>query len=202
MSIISKYKSYWQSGQWHVHTRYTDGQNSVDEIVNEAVKRNIPLIAFTEHVRAKLEYSFDELVCDVERARKKYSLPVLVGCESKVLPDGSLDVSAEVLKKCQIVLIAFHSFPLELETYLFALEVSLKNPVVDVWAHPGLFLQKKNLSINQEQINNIIQWCKQGRTAIEHNKRYRLPKKNWLSLFIKQGIPLLNGSDIHAAHEL
>ncbi len=98
---------------WHCHTRYTDGRNTVAEMCGQASRNGLELIAFTEHVRKSLFYDFDRLVNDVKRARKRYpSLKILVGCEAKVLNrKGELDVSGEILKKCDIVLGTFHSFP-------------------------------------------------------------------------------------------
>lgn len=98
MSNISPYKNwmgyekYLQSGEWHVHTDYVDGENSVDEYCKRAVELRIPLIVFTEHVRRVLTYNYQDLVEEIMRARENYpELIILTGCEAKVLENGSLD---------------------------------------------------------------------------------------------------------------
>ena len=108
-----KYKEYLIWGDWHTHTIYTDGQNTVFEMCEQAVKNNLKLIAFTEHVRRSLDYDFDRFLGDIESARRAYpNLIILAGCEAKVLDtEGNLDVSPEIIKKCDIVVASFHGFP-------------------------------------------------------------------------------------------
>ena len=106
------YTKYLSEGAWHIHTNFVDGLNSVTEYCCFAEKANLPLLAFTEHVRRTLTYDFTEFVSQISSAKKKFGLIALAGCEAKVLDiDGTLDVSTEVLRKSELVLGVFHSFP-------------------------------------------------------------------------------------------
>ena len=57
-----KYQSYLTSGDWHIHTNYTDGENSIEDYCERALKNGLELIAFTEHVRRDLDYAFGQFI--------------------------------------------------------------------------------------------------------------------------------------------
>ena len=89
-----KYANYLYTGQWHIHTNYTDGDNSVDNYCRQAIASKIPLVVFSEHVRRNLNYDFHSWLSEIKQARRKYTgLIILSGCEVKVLETGELDVS-------------------------------------------------------------------------------------------------------------
>jgi len=186
-----------------VHTNYVDGANSVDEYCKRAVKLRIPLIAFTEHVRKKLTYRYRDLVEEILTARENYpELIILTGCEAKVLEDGSLDVSADILRESEIVLMAFHSFPADKEKYVEALKKALSNPRVDIWAHPGLFLRTKNICLSDEEVGEIFSIASQKNVLIELNEKYCLPPRGWEEIGKKRGVKFVRGSDVHKVEEL
>ena len=88
-----RYSRYLGTGDWHCHTRYTDGRNTVMEMCTQAQKNGLELIAFTEHVRRSLSYDFSKLEADVKKARKKFSpttkpfsIPSLGSRISRVVP--------------------------------------------------------------------------------------------------------------------
>ena len=203
MKKWQKYSKHLQTGDWHCHTKYTDGRNTVMEMCRQAEKNGLELIAFTEHVRRKLSYDFDKLVKDISNARKKFpKLRILVGCEAKVLdPEGSLDVSQETLRKCDIVLATFHSFrhsdKREPES---ALKNMLNNPEVDIWTHPITFFQKCPLCY--KDVYEIIRICIKNNVLVENNilPCYRSP--NIIEACRKMGAKIVTGSDAHGTEDL
>ena len=199
-----KYRQHLLNGQWHVHTNYVDGENSVDEYCKKAVELRIPLIAFTEHVRRGLTYNYQDLAEEIRTARKNYysELIILTGCEAKVLKDGSLDVSVDILRQSEIVLMAFHSFPRSKEKYVNALKTALSNSRVDIWAHPGLFLRNKRLSLSKEEVEDIFDIASQRNVLIELNEKYNLPPRGWIEIGKKKGINFVRGSDAHSVRDL
>ncbi len=202
---LNKFQKYFLNGEWHVHTNYTDGKNSVEEYCAAAVKKGIPLIAFTEHVRKELDYDFDKFVMDIKEARKKYpDLIILVGCETKVLDiEGNLDVSDNILDKCNIVLGDFHSFPCsDKKSYLTALKNMLKKGKIDVWAHPMLFAKKNNFNLSKREFKGLIDLCIKNGIVIEKNRRYKLPGKNFMRIVEETNATFINGGDIHSISEM
>ncbi len=203
MTKWQKYSKYLDTGDWHCHTKYTDGRNSVMEMCRQADKNGLELIAFTEHVRKRLTYDFGRLVKDVKNARKKFpKLRILVGCEAKVLDrEGRLDVSQETLKKCDIVLATFHSFPhsdkKDLER---ALKNMLRNPDVDIWTHSITFFQKCPLC--EKDVYEIIRLCIKNNVLIENNIRPRYKCPRLIEACRKMGAKIVTGSDAHGAEDL
>jgi len=206
MKVWQKYQDYLFRGEWHIHTNFTDGKNSVSEYAERAVELGIPLLAFTEHVRLKLQYSFDKLLNEIEKARKRFPrLIILSGCEAKVLPDGTLDCCKAILDKVDHRLFAFHSFPADIETYLFALNKVVKECAVDAWAHPGLFFRKhKNLVIGVDDLQQVFEVMNRNDILLEKNCRYDLPSADWLKeyLMTSNNKPTISGWDVHSVNDL
>ncbi len=206
MKIWRAFRQYLSTGQWHVHTNFTDGENSVLEYAESAVSLNVPLLAFPEHVRTELDYSFEQLLYEIERARAAFpQLIILSGCEAKVLPDGTLDCRPEILEKVDYRLFAFHAFPSEVETYLYALNKVLNEAPVDAWAHPGLFFEKhKDLHLDDDELRRIFQVLEQKEILLEDNFKYKLPNKKWIMKYIEttKNNLFISGGDIHSVAEL
>jgi len=203
MKTWRKYEEYLLTGEWHVHTNYTDGQNSVFEICKRAKELGIPLLAFTEHVRRELTYDFNEFLSDIDRAREEFpELIILSGVEAKVLPDGSLDVEDEIIKQVDYPIFAFHSFPRNRELYVGCLKKAIKNKYVNAWAHPGLFLQRTGFNLNTGGLREIFNLMRKYDVLLEINKRYGLPEKEWVNLAEHMGIRMVRGDDVHSIGEL
>jgi DNA polymerase (family 10)/putative hydrolase len=203
-----KYEDYLMRGEWHIHTNYTDGKNSVREYCKKAAKLGLHLIAFTEHVRRDLTYNFDDFAKEIENARKEYrDLIILTGCEAKVLEEGRLDVSEKVIEECDVVLMAFHSFPNSKRKYVTALREALCDPRVDVWAHPGLspinaHANQNHLKLSDEEFIKALDIAKRNDVLIEINRKYKLPPRRLMNTAEKHGVKFVRGSDVHRVRDL
>jgi DNA polymerase (family 10)/putative hydrolase len=204
--MLKKYNQYLFTGEWHIHTSYTDGENTVLEYAEKAVELSIPLLAFTEHVRLNIEYNYDELLNDILIVKKKFpKLIILSGVEAKVLPDGQLDCPIEILEKVDYKLFAFHSFPENLDKYIFSIKNILNNYTVNAWAHPGLFFKKyNNLKLPNKEINKIFKLMNKKNVLLEVNFKYNLPKIDWISKYIRnsENNTIVFGADIHSVEDL
>lgn len=192
-------------GDIHVHTNYTDGKNAVREYCQRAVQNNLEAIAFTEHVRKNLNYSFDNFLRDIENAKKEFpQLAVSSGCEAKVLSiQGELDAPQDILAQCDIVIGVFHSFKhRDKESYLVALRAMLRNPSVDIWGHPTLFTKKHNIILEEKELNEIIDVCIENDVLIERNLKHDVPDAYFTGLALKRGAKFIIGSDAHSVEEL
>ena len=202
--LLQYYSKYNIDGEWHIHTNYTDGKNSVSDYCETAVKLGIPLIAFTEHIRRIPSYNFYDLYNDILMARKKFSkLIILIGVEAKVLANGSIDCDEDILKMCDYNLFAYHSFPTDINLYKNSLETILLNYNVHCWAHPGLYFKKNNrIRIENEYISGIFSQMKNKEKIIEYNFKYQLPEINWLKEYLKFNSIIVFGGDIHSVEEM
>lgn len=202
MKTWMKYSEYLKNGEWHIHTSYSDGKNTVHDYCMKASELDIPLIAFTEHVRRKLDYDFSQYLEDIDKAREEFDLIILSGCEAKILPDGSLDVEEEILKQVDYPIFAFHSFPMDLAQYIESLKSVLINPYINTWAHPGLFLRKHGLDLSDQDLCEIFRLLKTNNVLLEINRRYNVPDKKWITMAVTERVQFVQGGDCHCIKEL
>jgi len=201
----SEYKNCIRYGDFHVHTDYTDGKNTVIEYCQKARQNNLKLIAFTEHVRKSITYDYDDFLSDISQAKSEFhDIKILSGCEAKVLNiNGELDAPEEILDQCDIVVGVFHSFRYkDKKNYLTALKAMLRNPVVDIWGHPMLFAERHNMKLEEDDLNKIINVCIENDVLIERNLKYNLPDINFIKLALSKGAKIIIGSDAHSISEL
>ncbi len=202
MKTWHRYEHHTLSGEWHIHTTYTDGGNSVAEYCEVASDYGIPLLAFTEHVSIELTYDFNEFLEEIDSARSQYDLIILSGCEAKVLPDGSLNVSDSVIGEVDYPIFSFHSFPGDLALFLESLERVFQDRRVNTWAHPGRLPVRQNLEIDSEALQAIMKQMKHNNILLEVNRRYGLPKNEWVEEAKRIGLNLFRGSDVHSIEGL
>ena len=169
MKNWQRYKALIPFADWHVHTGYTDGQGRVDSYCQRALLNGLKSVAFTEHVRRRLDYDFGEYLSDVEHARLKYPLQILSGCEAKVLDEsGRLDAPEDVLQRSDIVIGVFHSFPFkDRHAYVRCLCAMLENPLVQVWGHPLLFSRRHGMALSEEELARLAGICARNDILVE-----------------------------------
>lgn len=192
-------------GDFHVHTNYTDGKNTIIEYCQKARQNKLKVIAFTEHVRKDITYNYEDFLSDIFQAKSEFDdVKILSGCEAKVLNiNGELDAPEVALDQCDVVIGVFHSFKYEdKKNYLVALKSMLRNPIVDVWGHPTLYAKKHNIKLDEEEIKEIINVCIEQGILIERNLKYNLPDINFVKLAISKGAKFVMGSDAHSVSEL
>jgi len=191
---------------FHFHTIYTDGKSSVREYFDFAFKNNIHTIIFTEHVRKKISYNFNELLEDINNVKTFYpNIKVIIGVEAKVLPEGELDIPEEVLGKIQIICFACHSFPDNIVQYQKSFEKLFYEKKwenhIRIWVHPGRFLKRRNLlKTHITVLKNLLNLAEKEGILIEYNLKEQLPPRNIISFYDKQKIII--GYDAHNVKEI
>lgn len=202
MKVWREHSEYLLTGEWHVHTNYTDGKNTVDEYCDRATQLGVPLIAFTEHVRKELTYDFESFLSDIQSARDTYDLVILSGCEAKVLPDGSLDVTDDILQKIDYPVFSFHSFPPDPGLYIDALNTALRNPCANAWGHPGTFFIDSGISFSDRDIDDLSKKLHHCDVLFEMNRKHHTASPALTALVDRCEGRLVRGSDCHSADQL
>ncbi|MCK4421928.1 DNA polymerase/3'-5' exonuclease PolX [candidate division WOR-3 bacterium] len=136
-------------GNLHTHSNYSDGGNSIRELVEKALDFGYEYIGISDHSKTASYasgLSVDELKrqCDeIDSLNKEFdNIVILKGTESDILPDGSLDYDEEVLKTLDFVIGAIHSGFKKNVTE--RMEKALKNPYLTILAHPtGRLISKR-----------------------------------------------------------
>ncbi|MBT6229757.1 MAG: PHP domain-containing protein [Candidatus Scalindua sp.] len=191
---------------FHLHTNYTDGLNSIEDYFRYASKNKFETIVFTEHVRKKISYNFEDYFSEIRRTETKFeNVNAIVGVESKIFPDGSIDIPDSILPMIDLLCFACHSFPDDITLY----EEAFKEVFVDakwksfirVWVHPGRYLQRIGLTKHNTDIfHGLLNTAVGEGVFIENNLKQVVLLRN-----IIESIPsesLVVGHDAHSVSEL
>ena len=132
-------------GDLHMHTTYSDGRDSVRQMVQASRAAGYEYIAITdhsEHAGASRTLDLDDLIRqsdEVERLRQQFpDMTILHGIEVDIMPDGSLDCADAVLARLDIVLASLHDGAghdrRKLTNRCLA---AIRHPLVSVITHPA-----------------------------------------------------------------
>ena len=143
----------------HTHSNWSDGQNTIEEMVQTAIELKYEYIAITDHSKSLIvangldKERFFQKLDEIEKLRKKYSqIKILMWTEVDILADGNLNYDEEVLKHCQIVIASIHRWYTQDQTerYLKALE----NPYITAIGHPTwrIFWERQMMQVNWEKV--------------------------------------------------
>jgi len=132
-------------GDLHVHTKWSDGTSSIEEIAKAAQKRGYQYIAICDHSKSlRIAHGLDETrvlkqIEEIDRINEKLKgFQILKGTEVDILTDGKIDHPDEVLGRLDFVVAAVHSgFKQEKEKMTKRIVRALENPLVHCLAHPS-----------------------------------------------------------------
>ncbi|MFD1706364.1 DNA polymerase/3'-5' exonuclease PolX [Siminovitchia sediminis] len=163
-------------GDLHMHTTWSDGAFSIEEMVEACRKKGYQYMAITDHsqfLRVANGLTVDRLKRQNEEIKKlndKYDdIMILSGIEMDILPDGSLDYKDDLLAELDIVIASIHSsFSQSRGKIMERLKNALENPHVDIIAHPTgrLIGRRDGYDVDMEQ---LIEMAKKTDTALELN---------------------------------
>lgn len=132
-------------GDLHVHSKWSDGTSSIEEIVQAAQKRGYQYVAVCDHSQSlKIAHGLDEsrLMKQIEEIdsinEKLKDFRILKGTEVDILSDGKLDLSEKTLEKLDLVVAAIHSgFKQDKGRMTKRIIRALENPYIHILAHPS-----------------------------------------------------------------
>ncbi|MDP2939030.1 MAG: DNA polymerase/3'-5' exonuclease PolX [Candidatus Omnitrophota bacterium] len=131
-------------GDFHCHSIYSDGGNSISEMAEVAIKKGYKYIALTDHSQslkvanglnlADLKRKKEE----IERLNKNFKdFRILFGTEIEIDKNGDLDYKEKTLSEFDIVVAAIHSgFKQSKEQLTKRIVKACRNKYVDIIAHP------------------------------------------------------------------
>lgn len=195
-------------GDCHIHTNWSDGINSVEEMAEAVRKMGYEYIAITDHAGfLKIAGAMDEKsvlrqMDEIDKINNKISgIKILKGCEVDINKDGSLSLSDEVLSKLDIVGASVHSyFKMSKEDMTERLLRAMANPYVNIIFHPTgrLITRREAYSLDYDK---IFKAAKENRILLEINAHpQRLDLKDTdIRAAIKNGVKLIINTDAHSA---
>jgi DNA polymerase (family X) len=198
-------------GDLQLHTRDSDGRNTLEEMAEAAEARGYEYMAVTDHsaavriARGMDAAGFRRQMKRIERLnRRLQKLTVLKGAEVDIRANGSLDLPDALLEKLDLVLIAAHSkLELPAREQTRRLVKALQHPSVDVLGHPTgrLLGRRRGMSFDLDEVI---------RAAADHGVLLEVDAQpDRLDLdelgccaAIEHGVRLVISTDAHAVAEL
>ncbi|KAB2338775.1 DNA polymerase/3'-5' exonuclease PolX [Cytobacillus depressus] len=199
------------NGDLHMHTTWSDGAHTIEEMVEACRAKGYKYVAITDHSQylkvangltsERLRQQKEE----IRRLNERYNdITILSGVEMDILPDGSLDYDDELLAEMDIVIASIHSaFSQPKAKIMERLKTALKNPHVDIIAHPT----GRKIGIRdgyEVDMEMLIELAKETNTALELNAN-----PNRLDLapqYIRQaqeaGVKIVINTDAHKKETL
>ncbi len=198
---IVKYENF--PGDFHIHSNYSDGSSSIEEIVKTALNYGYKFVGIADHSQSA-KYagglSIEKLIernKEIDRIQKKYpQIKILKAMEVDILGDGSLDYPDDILAQLDIVIAAIHSgFTKNPEKRIMK---AMENEYVKIIAHPTGRLIGSRESY-QLDLDKIFKKAVETNTALEINAYYeRLDLNDYNCRKAKEyGVKFAIGTDAH-----
>jgi DNA polymerase (family X) len=166
-------------GDLHMHTTWTDGKYTTEEMVEAARKCGYKYVAITDHSKSlgvAGGLSDEDLMKHTDECRAldaKYSdIRVLAGTEVDIRQDGTLDYSDELLAKLDFVVASIHSgFKQDKASLTMRVVRAMQNPYVRLIGHPtGRLLGDRDPY--ELDLDEIMKEAARTRTCLEVNSNF------------------------------
>jgi DNA polymerase (family 10) len=198
-------------GDLQMHTKHSDGANTIEQMARAAMQMGYEYIAITDHSKSEYvahgmtEKQLAKYIAEIDKVNQKLKgIKILKGAEVDILKDGSLDYSDKYLKKLDIVLAAVHSrFKSSEAEMTKRILKALENRYVHILAHPTgrLVNARKPYAIN---LGKIFDACKANNVWPEIDafpSRLDLNDVN-AKFAIEKGTKLVIDTDSHSTDQL
>lgn len=150
-------------GVLHVHSTWSDGQNTIREMAEACIARGLQYLGMSDHSKAAAYaggLTEDQLRLqheEIDRLNEEYSgrLLILKGTECDILKDGSLDYADNVLANLDFVVASIHSnFNLSAEEQTQRMLRAITNPYVNIIGHPTgrILLGRAGYTLDMEAV--------------------------------------------------
>ena len=202
----------------HVHTPYSDGVSSIDDLVRTACEGGYRFIGLSDHnhgERFRSTFLKEEEVTAffeaVERIQQKYpDISILRGIECDIRADGTMAMGDDTLARFDFVIAAIHYADPQAPLSSFERILrAIQNPFVNVVAHASGRMLLTHPDYASEGIgargyevrwNELIRACKEQHVLLECNVApHRLDvDKQVAAAILETGMPLLMCPDAHS----
>jgi len=163
-------------GDFHVHTKWSDGANSIEEMAGAGIKKGYSYIAVTDHskslrvARGLKENDVSGQIDEIKKINKKYpNFKIFTGTETDIKENGELDFDDSLLKRLDVVIAGVHSkLKIDEKTMTERIITAMGNKNVDIIAHPtGRVIGKREpYRLNMEK---ILDAASRNKTCLEIN---------------------------------
>ncbi|HOM68194.1 MAG TPA: DNA polymerase/3'-5' exonuclease PolX [Candidatus Paceibacterota bacterium] len=167
-------------GDLQVHSNWSDGKFSMEEMVEQALKLNYQYLLFTDHSKSlgiangMNEEKVLKQMSFIDKLNQKYrgKIKILKGIELNILKDGRVDISDKILEKLDIVGASIHSyFRMTKNEMTNRIKKAMANKNIDIIFHPTgrLLLQREAYEVDMEE---LFKYAQKTKTIFEINASY------------------------------
>ncbi len=196
-------------GAVHIHSTYSDGKNSLQEMVEEAQKRGFKYIVISDHsqyaayANGLTPERLKQQKQEINNLQEKLDIKIIQGNETDILPSGDLDYDEETLRQLEIVIASVHSgLNMSEEKATKRLLKAINNPETNIIGHISgrLLLKRPGYPLDYEKIFDA---AKNKNVAIEYNANpYRMDiDLAFLPTMKKLGIKTVLTPDAHSIQD-
>jgi len=202
----------------HIHTSWTDGKNTINEMYYFAEKIGLLSILFSEHSRKTSAFWFP-FFAEIIRSLHQKKCNAFVGTEVKVTSNnGEIDTNNNITRHCDLVIASVHRFvdnrknvvPLNQLNLRDALQIeyfmalnALDNPDINILGHVfGICSKRFQICLPFDKLQKIICKAKKLCVAIEINSKYHLEPNKILEIAQECDALVTLGSDAHSCGEI
>ncbi|MDL1993659.1 DNA polymerase/3'-5' exonuclease PolX [Staphylococcus saprophyticus] len=196
-------------GDIHMHTTYSDGAFSIEDMVKANIEKGYEFMVITDHsqsLKVANGLSVERLLRqneEIKALNEKYKeIDIYSGIEMDILPDGQLDYDDEILAKLDYAIAAIHqSFNQSQEEIMRRLENACRNPYVRHIAHPtGRIIGKR--PGYEPDIDKLCQLAEETNTILEINANPKRLDLNADTVKKHPNIQLTINTDAHHVEHL
>lgn len=199
-------------GILHVHTEDSDGDDSLEEMVNAVRERGFGHVAICDHSKSA-GYVFGMKEADIVEQHDRIDalqqtcgdeFRILKGIESDILKDGSLDYPDKIMATFDLVVIAIHNaMAMDEATLTQRIVTAIEHPASNILAHPTgrILLEREPQPIDLE---TVIAAAAANDVALElntHPQRLDLDWR-WLKRARDAGCKIAINTDAHRLSHL
>jgi DNA polymerase (family 10) len=140
-------------GDLHVHSNWSEGSHSIEEMVQKGREIGHEYIAICDHTQSLpiaqglTDEEFQEREEEITKVNQRFDdIEVLSGAEVDILPDGSLDLENDTLNDLDVTVAAVHSsFKQDEDTMTERVLSAMKHEHIDILGHPtGRLIQERD----------------------------------------------------------
>ncbi len=199
-------------GDLHTHTTFSDGANTVEEMVIQAISKGYKYIGISDHfgklkiANAIDETEFSEYLTEIRQVGEKYKnkIKVFASAEVEIDKDGNLEFNEKLLKELDYVVASIHfSTNMTKNEMTRRIIKAVKNPLTTILGHPTnrLLLIRKGYEYDYKEVFKI---AKEENTALEINSQpKRLDLSDKLARMAKEiGCKIAINTDAHNTESL
>ena len=198
-------------GDLQMHSTWSDGTQSIEQMLEGCVVRGYEYFAITDHSKAlamtggldaaALRQQWEEIA---EIASRHDEIRILRGMEIDILGDGTLDLEDEMIEQLDVVLVSIHSkLDLSPAEQTERILKAIQHPAVDILGHPtGRLINRREPM--QFDVEEVLHCASEKGVIVELNAHpNRLDLKDTHLIRARElGVKVVISTDAHRVEDL